>query len=194
MQTGDIRELKTQLREEYRNKRQRLSAEEKQRRDEAVALNVRRLWQYRQNETLLVYVSTFLEVDTVQIMEQAWADGKNVAVPYCIPDTREMEFYLIHSLDELHSGAFGVREPMPSAERRLTDLSKGLCLVPAFCYDHHGYRLGYGKGYYDRFLARFDGHCVGLCYQDCMRDTLPHGRFDRAVETVVTEQRIQKTE
>lgn len=194
MQTDNVRELKIQLRRGYRDKRLQLSAEEKQWRDDAIALNVQRLWQYRQSDTLLTYVSTPSEVDTVQIMQQAWVDGKRVAVPYCIPDTREMEFYIIHSLDELHDGAFGVREPMPSEARQLTDLSKGLCLVPAFCYDRHGYRLGYGKGYYDRFLARFGGYRVGLCYRDCIRHTLPHGRFDCTVDTIVTEQRIQKTE
>lgn len=194
MQTGNIRELKTQLRREYREKRAALSEQEKDNRDTAVAVNVRRLWQYRQTDTVLVYVSTPMEVSTVRVMEQALEDGKRVAVPRCIPHTREMEFYVIHSLAELHDGAFGVREPLPSEERLVRDLSQGLCLVPAFCYDRYGYRLGYGKGYYDRFLARFGGHCVGLCYSDCIRHTLPHGRFDRKVETIVTEAGIQKTE
>ena len=191
MQT-DIRALKTHLRGEYRAKRTALLPEEKQRRDTAVAQAVKRLWQYCLNDTILIYVSTALEVDTRRIMIQAWEDGKTVAVPYCIPGTREMEFYRIKSFDDLHDGAFGVQEPTPREENRVSDLSRGLCVIPALCYDDKGYRLGYGKGYYDRFLARFGGQRVGLCYRDCLCHTLPHGRFDRAVEVVVTEDGIRK--
>lgn len=193
MQTGDIRALKRRLREEYRAKRAALTPEEKALRDEAIARRVRTLWQYRDNELLLVYVSTPIEVDTYRIIETALADGKRVAVPRCIPDTREMDFYRIRSLDELKTGSFGVMEPCPEKENLVEDLSEGLCLIPAFCYDFSGYRLGYGKGYYDRFLARFGGQMVGLCYSDCIRRTLPHGRFDRAVELIVTDTFIRNT-
>ncbi len=193
MPIEDIRALKRRLREEYRAKRTALTPEEKENRDAAVASTVRSLWQYRDNTLLLVYVSTPIEVDTRRIIEQALADGKRVAVPYCIPDTRDMEFYYISSLEDLAPGSFGVLEPKPSPETLVTDLSAGLCLIPAFCYDFSGYRLGYGKGYYDRFLARFGGNMIGICYSDCIRHRLPHGRFDRAVELIVTEKFIRRT-
>lgn len=193
MPIEDIRALKKRLREEYRAKRTALTPAQKEERDAGVAATVRSLWQYRDNDLVLVYVSTPIEVDTRRIIEQALADGKRVAVPYCVPDTRDMEFYRIESLDELSPGTFGVLEPTPSAERLITDHSAGLCLIPAFCYDFSGYRLGYGKGYYDRFLARFGGNMIGICYSDCIRHRLPHGRFDRAVELIVTEKFIRRT-
>lgn len=193
MPIEDIRALKKRLREEYRGKRTALTPTEKEERDQRVAQTVRSLWQYRDNELILVYVSTPIEVDTHRIIEQALADGKQVAVPYCIPDTRDMEFYRITSLEDLAPGSFGVLEPTPSPETLVRDLSKGLCLIPAFCYDFSGYRLGYGKGYYDRFLARFGGNMIGICYSDCIRHRLPHGRFDRAVELIVTEKFIRRT-
>lgn len=189
----DIRALKTNLRAHYRQKREALTPEEKEARDVAVAETVRSLWQYRQNEWILTYVSTPIEVDTHRIIEQALADGKRVAVPRCVPNTRDMEFYEIRSLSELEKGTFGVLEPVPNDERLLRDLSKGLCLIPAFCYDFAGYRLGYGKGYYDRFLARFEGNRIGICYSDCIRHHLPHGRFDRAAELIVTDKFIRRT-
>lgn len=189
----DIRALKTNLRAHYRQKREALTPEEKRARDTAVAETVRSLWQYQQNEWLLTYVSTPIEVDTHRIIEQALADGKRVAVPRCVPNTRDMEFYEIRSLSELEKGTFGVLEPVPSEERLLRDLSRGLCLIPAFCYDFAGYRLGYGKGYYDRFLARFEGNRIGICYSDCIRHHLPHGRFDRAAELIVTDKFIRRT-
>ena len=193
MPIGDIRALKMRLREEYRAKRTALTEEEKQRRDTEIAKTVRSLWQYRDNDLLLTYVSTPIEVDTRLIIETALRDGKTVAVPRCVPQTRNMEFYRIRSLDELEQGSFGVMEPLPKKENLVEDFSRGLCLVPAFCYDFLGYRLGYGKGYYDRFLSDFGGNMIGICYSDCIRHRLPHGRFDRAVELIVTEKFIRRT-
>ena len=193
MPIGDIRALKMRLREEYRAKRTALTAEEKLRRDQLIANTVRSLWQYRDNDLVLTYVSTPIEVDTRRIIETALQDGKTVAVPRCVPQTRNMEFYRIRSLDELEQGSFGVMEPLPNKENLVEDFSSGLCLVPAFCYDFLGYRLGYGKGYYDRFLSDFGGNMIGICYSDCIRHRLPHGRFDRAVELIVTEKFIRRT-
>ncbi len=192
MQVTDIRPIKQGLRDQYKAHRRAMDPTEKQRKDAAILRYVRKLWQYNKNDTLLCYVSTAIEVDTRGIIRQALADGKKVAVPRCVPGTRQMEFYYITSLDELSPGTFGVDEPTPDPSRRVTDLSSGLCLVPALCYDLEGYRLGYGKGYYDRYLAGFGGALVGICYSDCIEKHLPHGRFDRPVETLVTDQYIRR--
>lgn len=194
MPIGDIRQLKTRLRAKYRAIRTEMDPEVRADCDSRIAERVRRLWQYRRARQVLVYVSTPIEVDTRRIISRALADGKRVAVPRCIPDTREMEFYYIGSLDELSPGSFGVDEPEPLEENLVTDLSEGLCLIPAFCYDYAGYRLGYGKGYYDRFLPRFGGSLIGICYSSCVRRYLPHGRFDRSVELIVTENYIRRTD
>ena len=65
--------------------------------------------------------------------------------------------------------------------------------MPALCYDWKGFRLGYGKGYYDRFLDTYDGFTVGIVYSSCVRRSLPHGRFDRPVDLLVTEDYIRRT-
>ncbi len=193
MPVGDIRPVKAGLRERYKTFRRELPPEKKARLDQMIASRVTSLWQYKRNRLLLIYVSTAIEVDTYRIMEQAWADGKRVAVPRCVPGTRNMEFYCINSLDDLEPGTFGVLEPRPDRSRLLTDFRSGLCIVPALSYDWHGYRLGYGKGYYDRFLARFGGQMIGICYSECVQKRLPHGRFDRPVELLVTERYLRRT-
>lgn len=193
MSVIDIRPIKTELRQKYRSLRQSMPPEIKEQRDEAIAAQVRRLWQYQSNRVLLIYVSTDIEVDTFRIINQALADGKKVAVPRCVPDTRNMEFYYIDSVDELSPGMFGVLEPTVCSEKLYHEKDGGLCIVPAFSYDWHGYRLGYGKGYYDRFLSRFEGNIVGICYSDCVQKSLPHGRYDRPVELLVTEKYLRRT-
>ncbi len=193
MQITDIRPIKQELRAHYKQLRRDLPAREKNTWDRSIAASVRRLWQYEKCDTLLCYVSTDIEVDTKAIIKHALEDGKRVAVPRCIPDTRLMGFYYIRSLEELSPGTFGVPEPTGDAANLLTDRSKGLCIVPALCYDRRGYRLGYGKGYYDRYLSGFGGTVIGICYSNCIVRQLPHGRFDRPVETLVTEQYIRRT-
>ncbi len=192
MQVKDIRPIKSALRDKYKRMRLDMAPQVKAEKDRQIADRVCRLWQYRQNSVLLTYVSTPIEVDTRELITRALSDGKRVAVPRCVPDTRMMEFYFIDSLEDLKPGSFGVLEPKPDPQKKLVDFSHGLCLVPAFSYDWDGFRLGYGKGYYDRFLSRFEGNIVGICYSECIQPNLPHGRYDRAVELLVTDSFLRR--
>jgi 5-formyltetrahydrofolate cyclo-ligase len=99
-----------------------------------------------------------------------------------------MNFYFINSTDDLKKGAFGLLEPDDHC-KEVEDLSKGLCIVPAITFDKKGYRIGYGMGYYDRFLSKFQGRVFGLCYSFCISKKVPHGKYDRKVSAIITENR-----
>lgn len=187
---NDIRPLKQKLRAESKLYRNELSSNEKAELDSKISDRLFNTWQYKGYEVLLTYVSTEIEVDTREIISRALADGKRVAVPRCIDNTRLMDFYFIKDFDDLESGYMGVLEPIPEKCEKMTDFSKGLCIVPALMFDLYGYRLGYGKGYYDRFLSNFCGETLGLCYNRCVREKLPHGNFDKCVERIITQSRI----
>ncbi len=193
MSISDVHVLKNKLRTQFTNIRKRMSPQTKGLLDNGIFQRVIDLKQYRKNNTLLTYISKDLEVDTHQLIEQAWADGKVVAVPRCISGT-EMKFYVIHSFDELLESAFGVLEPIPEQSEELTDFTKSVCIVPGLSFDVKGYRLGYGKGYYDRFLADYVGETVGICYCDCVRFRLPINRYDKPVDMLVTENYIRRTD
>ena len=187
MPVGDIRPLKNELREKSKAFRREMSPELKRHHDEAIRARVTGLWQYRSCKTLLTYVSTSIEVDTRALILTALEEGKRVAVPRCVPGTRDMEFYYIRGLEELEPGTFGVLEPVPGRSVRMTDFSSGLCLVPALCYDWKGYRLGYGSGYYDRFLSGCGAFFVGVAYEKQIVDQVPYSPHDRKMHAVVTE-------
>ena len=190
MRPIDIRQYKQSIREESRKRRTEMDGERRRERDEKIANNVRRLHQYSPSSTLLIYVSTPIEIDTKKIIENAWADGKKVAVPRCIPETRLMEFHYISSFDDLKPGSFGVLEPdetLPIVE----DFSGCLMIVPAMQFDIYGFRLGYGKGYYDRYMSRFTGVSAGLCYSEELRRHMYHGRYDKPVDIIVTDRYIR---
>ena len=111
MNPVDLREYKQQLRREAKADRLSLPAEEKARMDAGIFENVRRLWQYKRTGRIFFYLSTPMEVETRRLLRLALAEGKEVAVPRCIPGTREMRFHLILSLEAVRPGAFGVDEP-----------------------------------------------------------------------------------
>lgn len=192
MHNIDIRKYKLELREQCKKRRREMPAEEKLAKDLAIAEKVTKLYQYRSAKLIMIYVSTAIEVDTYNIIKRAWQDGKKVAVPRCIPYTRQMEFHYITSFDDLSPGTFSVLEPDESLPI-VTDFSESLMLVPAFIFSANGYRLGYGKGYYDRYMSRYDGSAVGICYVEDFKLKMFHGRYDRPVETVVTNEWIRNT-
>lgn len=173
-----------------RKRRGQIPVEQRAYMDSRIAANVRRLYQYNSANTILIYVSTAIEIDTKQIILNAWEDGKKVAVPRCISGSRNMEFHYIESFDDLSPGTFSVLEPDESAPI-VTDFSGCLMILPAITVDSDGYRLGYGKGYYDRYMSKFSGFSVVLCYSSELIGKLYRGKFDAPANAIITEKRIK---
>lgn len=188
----DIREHKNALRNKYKQLRREMSEAEKSSRDERIMSRLLYLPSYKRCDTLLTYVSTDIEVDTIKLIKRALKDGKRVAVPRCVKGTRDMIFYVINSFGDLEKGSFSVMEPMPKRCGKLKKFDGALCIVPALAYDRYGYRLGYGKGYYDRFLSAHKNLLkVGIVYNSCMTTELVHGRFDVSADMIVTEKYVK---
>ena len=122
---------------------------------------------FAEANTVLSYLSFGSEVDTYGIIEAAWAAGKRLALPRCVPGTRTMEWFVVESFDNLERSKFGVLEPNPTLCKAYILGSDGpeVALVPAFAFDEQGFRLGYGGGFYDVFLKDFAGVSLGLCRQ-----------------------------
>ncbi|MCM1525172.1 MAG: 5-formyltetrahydrofolate cyclo-ligase [Ruminococcus sp.] len=192
MQSGDIRDYKTQLRNRCRDLRTGFGETEKQEKDGRIFERIISSSAYRSSPIVLTYVSTEIEVDTLALIKKALEDKKRVAVPRCITDTRDMDFYFIKSADELEKGTFGVMEPVPEKCIKAYAFETALCIIPGLAFDMKGYRLGYGKGYYDRFLSAHPKLVkMGLCYCSCTLNELIHGRYDIASDMLVTEKYLR---
>lgn len=186
MPVGDIRQVKQELRRGAKARRRALDEADKRRLDASVCRHTLRLYQYRRARTVLCYLSTPIEVDTHAILRHAFAHGKRIALPRCVEGTRLMDFYVVESEDDLERGSYGLLEPRRTCPK-LSDFSHSVCLVPALLFDREGYRMGYGGGYYDRFLCGYHGPKVGLIYSRDIHSALPHGRFDRPVDLIVSD-------
>lgn len=186
----DIRPIKKKMRADAKELRRSMSPELKQSYDRKIKNKLLNLWAVREAKTVLCYVSTPIEVDTRELINDLLEMGKRVAVPRCEDDKGGMEFYYIDSLSQLSSGSYGVEEPDPSKCLMVGNTKGSVCIVPAFMFDKKGYRIGYGKGYYDRYLSRFEGSSIGICYSDNLQKELHHGKYDRTVGLVVTDKEI----
>ena len=194
MRKVDIRAYKNSLRDKAKAMRRSMDPEAKAQMDRQITDRICSLYQYREARTLLCYVSKPIEVDTIPLIRRALEDGKQVACPRCVEGTRQMEFYLIRSLDDLEKRTFGVLEPKVPGCELLTDFTGSLCIVPALMYDLKGYRLGYGGGYYDRFLSGYDGYKIGITYRRNILRFLHYGRYDIPVDMIVTESFFRLTD
>ncbi|WP_172135105.1 5-formyltetrahydrofolate cyclo-ligase [Adlercreutzia sp. ZJ473] len=124
---GSVEEAKRALRAQLKGARAALSPDERAVADARIAAQLFELGAWRCADVVLAYRSFGSEIDTRGIIERAWAEGKAVALPRCVPGTRLMRWHRVTSLDALERSAFGVEEP-PDDPATLVDPS---ALAPA---------------------------------------------------------------
>ncbi|MGE5631427.1 MAG: 5-formyltetrahydrofolate cyclo-ligase [Caulobacteraceae bacterium] len=141
---------------------------------------------------IMVYLDFKKEVKTDSIISYCLENGKNIYVPVCIPETHELVASRIVSLDDLHSGFYGIREPGLHSIRLSDSRLLDLILVPGVAFDKSGNRLGFGAGYYDRFMSRLGSGVkkVALAYSFQLVDQVPSGEYDVPLDFIVTEKEI----
>ena len=187
MEKIDIRKIKTELRNQFKDRRRKMTYINKAEKDFFIFNRIISTKEFINSDLVLTFVSTDIEVNTRSIINYALNQGKKVGVPKCFPDSH-MEFYYINSIDELSPGCFSVLEPNIDDNNNIVlDFSSSVCVVPGLGFDMEGYRLGYGKGYYDRYLSRYTNNMIGICYASCLKSTLPHGRYDRKINILITD-------
>ena len=110
----------------------RNALEKREEKSRQIAAHILESAAYQNTERIFTFVSMGSEVETEEIIRQAWQDGKAVAVPKT-EKHREMHFYEIRSLAELSEGRFGVREPKGGAV--CVPKEGDLLLVPGLLFD-----------------------------------------------------------
>lgn len=147
---------KQEARVMMKQKRSVMSEEERRRQEQAVAQRLFTLREWSQVEWFYPFVSYGTELDTLNILKQVLQhpiSGRMLRVAVPRVEGREMDFYEIHSMEDLEPGYQGILEPKadcPEVEAR-----EGFMLLPGLAFDREGNRVGYGGGYYDRYLERY---------------------------------------
>lgn len=136
-----------------------------------------------QHMIIASYVPICGEADPAQAVALARALGKAIALPRTDPATKTIHFHHHAVAGALESGAYGISQPLPSAQRTTPDL----LLVPLLAFDRRGNRLGQGGGYYDRALAALpDAVSVGIGWDWQEITDVPVEPWDRRLDFIAT--------
>ncbi len=119
-----------------------------------------------------------------------WLLERGIGVAFFGIDEEMMHPYGISSVEDLHSGKFGVLEPDRNVCPKLSLADLGVVLTPGIAFEAAGgHRMGRGAGYYDRFFsspgcrARRIG--VGFSLQFC--ESLEVEAHDIPMQAFMTE-------
>jgi 5-formyltetrahydrofolate cyclo-ligase len=135
------------------------------------------------------------EPDVRLLIEEAWAEGKRVALPLMIKheDGPQLDWHQVVSWEEVvMPGPFGLREPDPLRCPRIPIAEIDCAFVPGLAFDAKGVRLGRGGGFYDYFLSRTSAGLprIGLMFQCQNVPRVPHEPHDQTLSSIITEEKI----
>ena len=140
--------------------------------------------EYRNAERIMAYADYNHEVITRYIIEQAWKDGKEVAVPKVFG--KDMVFYRLTDFSQLESGYFGIPEPKEDGET--VSWEEAMMVMPGVAFDRNNHRVGYGGGFYDRYLEKHPQmERVAIAFSFQMLPEVPTEPTDICPQIIVTE-------
>jgi 5-formyltetrahydrofolate cyclo-ligase len=190
-----MKEKKWELRKLIGKQLQSLTPEELREKSAKIARRLCSLPLYRDAEIILGYMPMEHEADITDILKQAFADGKEVAVPR-MKGGRYMDFHLIDSIEgPWDNHDYGIREPhghLPVVHPESCPSRTVLILVPGLAFDRRGNRLGRGKGFYDTYLSMGCTNVteLGIGFSFQIVDSVPVSKHDKCIAGIVTEDEV----
>lgn len=182
-----MKEEKVRLRKKIVGQMNSLPKEQHKTLSEQIVFSLYEQKEWKDAQTIGITLSMENEVNTYAIIEQAWREGKKVAVPKCNRETRTMTFRQITNFDQLETVYMNLREPIPALTVEVEANEMEILFVPGVAYTRRGERIGYGGGYYDRYLAEYEGKTLSLAFDFQMVNYIPTESFDQNVQKIITE-------
>jgi len=177
----ELRDEKSKIRKSKRRARASFSGQARAEADEALYNSFISSGFVEKYDSFFVYNSVNTEADTRRLIKTLLEKGKAVYLPRVLGKELEAVPYC----DKFVKSPFGVEEPMGDAYRGHI----AAAIVPAFAFDLHGFRVGYGGGYYDRFLADRPIFKIGYCYDFQIISNAPAEMHDIPVDYILTDKR-----
>lgn len=193
----DIYLEKKILRKRILDVRNSMLEDEKQKKDNIIINKFIESSYYREACNIFIYVSYSSEINTIEIINRALGDGKNIFVPRTIFSDKLMDAVKINSLDNMKKDRYGILEP-DEGELHINPDKLDLIIVPGVAFDRQGGRTGYGAGYYDRYFKKISDKKkakikkVALAYDFQVIDKVPMDKQDVRIDCIITEKEIIK--
>ncbi len=138
-----------------------------------------------------VYLSTWDEVDTDEIILRGWRAKKEIFAPV-IDDRNRLQFCSLRPESRIETRSFGIFEPVN--EPRIDARQLDVVVTPLVAFDNNRHRVGMGSGYYDRcfrFQSRFRGwkkpKLVGVAFTCQQVEEIALNRWDIPLYSVFTD-------
>ncbi len=190
---------KQQIRAEIRHRRKAMPEQKWREDSHRICEAIRQMPTYQQAQVLYVYLAKQGEVLLDELILDALAAGKMVAVPRVLG--AEMEFFVIQDLQDVEIGCMGIREPLSGMTvdeadwignmDRSEKKQHTLMLLPAVAVDEQRHRVGYGGGYYDKYLEKHpELEKVAVAFEFQVYPQVPTEAFDVPLDRIITEERI----
>ena len=183
-----MRDQKNRTRQVMRGRREAMMPGERLEKSQRICRYVIDL--IRDGETVMVYSSKELEVNTRSFIGDLLASGNPVIVPIIVKEDVSLRLSYLKDPSVLVPSTFGVPEPIGSEiPARAEEVDT--IILPMLGFDRKGGRLGYGAGYYDRFLARNPRiRRIGIAFSCQEAEEIPCDENDIHMNLIVTEEGI----
>ena len=187
---------KASIRQSFLAKRKSLTQIDAEKKSELIANKVIQLLYKTKFNTIHTFLPQHdrLEVNTWKIISEIrllFPDAQ-IAAPYVVPKTKEMEHYLLTEATALVENQWGIAEPDPATSENIFSENIDVILIPLLAFDKNGFRVGYGGGYYDRFLAkcRRDSLKIGLSFFEPVEVIKDADGFDIKMTQCITPENL----
>ena len=196
--SSDIILQKREMRRQLRAVTKGIAPEQRRQWSQAACELMRAQTVWQQAQSVLFYAPLADELDLTQLVCDALAAGKTVALPRYLPENSTYAAWVIHDLGrDCAPGSFGISEP--SADCREIPLNLlDLVIIPGVGFEIQGHRSGRGRGCYDRLLVDVVGIKSGVAFDQQIVERIPTEPHDARLDYILTPSRwieiIQSTD
>lgn len=199
-----VQEAKQELRQRIRAGRRSVLADERSRRDAAIADHLLALLEGHTDRTVAAFAGLPGEPGGAGLPDTLRDAGLEVWLPVVPGPARPLSWLPYRGSHSIRRGTFGIAEPSETPEFpspiSTVDLSGRVStlVIPALAVDRDGTRLGQGGGYYDRTFSILTGRgepgrLVAVVDHSEFGVDVPRTGHDASVQIVVTNSGIFPT-
>jgi 5-formyltetrahydrofolate cyclo-ligase len=187
---SDIEHRKRALRAELRERRQNLTAAERESATAGFTEKLQSIVLDLSAQSISCYLSGPSEPNTRPFVN--WAEARGIRVLFPVSRDDGLLDWTVGEEQTEHQGLAGVPEPQGELLGPIAINDVDLIIVPAAAIDHTGLRMGWGRGYFDKTLGSME-KCppvYAVVFDNEYLDEVPREVHDQPVNGLVTPTRI----
>ncbi|HHW7518690.1 5-formyltetrahydrofolate cyclo-ligase [Mannheimia haemolytica] len=187
MNQSFLTDLRSQLRQAMRLKRQSLTASQQAQAAESIIPQALSLIESYQASHIAFYLPFNGEISPLPLMEQLLQQGKKLYLPLLHPFTSGQLLFLNYNCKtSLKFNRLRIQEPVLDVRNIIPLQELEMIFTPLVACDKAGNRLGMGGGFYDRTLAQAPHLIsVGLAHECQQVEQLPIESWDMPLDHII---------